>query len=80
MMERFQQDPPLAGELILDVAGHWRATLLEPQRRDLARMALDYLTIPAISAEPECVFGAARITLTAAGVPWATIPPKPSNV
>jgi hypothetical protein len=36
--------------------GHvWRAKLVEPQWRDLARMALDYLTIPAMSAEPERV-------------------------
>ena len=64
MMERYQQDPPLAGEQILDVVSYWRAKALEPQWRDLARMALDYLTIPAMSAEPERVFSAAKITLT----------------
>jgi hypothetical protein len=64
MMERFQQDPPLPGEQILDVVGYWRAKLAEPQWRDLARMALDYLTIPAMSAEPERVFSADKITLS----------------
>jgi len=64
MMERYQQDLPLAGEQILDVVSYWRAKMLEPQWRDLARMALDYLTIPAMSAEPERVFSAAKITLT----------------
>jgi hypothetical protein len=64
MMERFQQDLPLAGEQILDVVSYWRTKRLEPQWRDLARMALDYLTIPAMSAEPERVFSAAKITLT----------------
>jgi hypothetical protein len=64
MMERFQQDSPLPGEQILDVVGYWRAKLAEPQWRDLARMGLDYLTIPAMSAEPERVFSAAKITLS----------------
>ena len=52
------------GEQILDVVSYWRAKMSEPQWRDLARMALDYLTIPAMSAEPERVFSAAKITLT----------------
>ena len=64
MMERFQQDPPLPGEQVLDIVGYCRAKLVEPQWRDLARMALDYLTIPAMSAEPERVFSAAKITLS----------------
>ena len=64
MMERYQQDLPLAGEQILDVVSYWRAKMLEPQWRDLARMALDYLTIPAMSTESERVISAAKITLT----------------
>ena len=64
MMERYQQDPPLAGEQILDVVCYWRTKALEPQWKNLARMVLDYLTIPAMSMEPERVFSAAKITLT----------------
>jgi len=64
MMEHYQQDLPLAGEQILDVVSYWRAKMLEPHWRDLARMALDYLTIPAMSLEPKRVFSAAKITLT----------------
>jgi hypothetical protein len=37
---------------------------VEPQWSELARMTLDYLTIPAMSVEPERVFSAAKITLT----------------
>jgi hypothetical protein len=44
--------------------GYWVARRQEPKLRDLARMALDYLTIPAMSAEPERVFSAAKITLS----------------
>jgi len=49
---------------IPDVVSYWRTKALEPQWKDLARMALDYLTILAMSAEPERVFSAAKITLT----------------
>jgi len=63
-MERYPQDPPLAGEQILDVICYWCTKALEPQWKDLARMALDYLMILAMSAEPERVFSTAKITLT----------------
>jgi len=52
------------GEQILDVVAYWCTKILEPEWRDLARMALDYLTISDMSAEPEMVFSAAKITLT----------------
>jgi hypothetical protein len=65
MMKRYQQDPPMAGEQILDVVSYWRAKALKLQWRDLARMALDYLTIPAMSAEPERVISAAKIQCSA---------------
>ena len=64
MMERYQQDPPLTGEQILDVVSYWRTKALELQWKDLARMALDYLMILAMSAESERVFSTAKITLT----------------
>ena len=38
--------------------------MAEPQWRDLASMALDFLTIPALSAESERVFSGAKITLS----------------
>jgi hypothetical protein len=63
LMERFQQDPPLPGEQILDVVGTGEKSW-QNHSGDLARMALDYLTIPAMSAEPERVFSAAKITLS----------------
>ena len=34
------------------------------RRKDLAQMALEYLSIPAMSAEPERVFSGARITIS----------------
>jgi hypothetical protein len=64
MMERFQQALPLPGEQILDVVSYWRTKRVEPQWSELARMAPDYLTIPAMRAEPERVYSAAKITLT----------------
>jgi hypothetical protein len=62
-MEVFQRDPPVRGSM-KDVVGYWVARRQEPKLRDLARMALDYLTIPAMSAELERVFSAAKITLS----------------
>ena len=63
MMDRFQQEAP-SGNRITDAVSFWVSRLAEPQWRDLARMALDYLTIPAMSAEPERVFSGAKITLS----------------
>jgi hypothetical protein len=63
MMDRFRQEAP-SGDRITDVVYYWVSKLSEPQWRDLARMALDYLAIPAMSAEPERVFSGAKITLS----------------
>ena len=67
MMDRFQQEAP-SGNRITDVVSFWVSRLAEPQWRDLARMALDYLTM---SAEPERVFLAVRRSrCQTAGVGW----------
>jgi hypothetical protein len=63
MMSRFQQDPPV-NEPVTDVVQFWFGKSMDPRWRDLARMALDYLTVPAMSAEPERVFSAAKLTLS----------------
>jgi hypothetical protein len=47
--------------------------LLEPKWRDLARMALDYLTIPAMSPEPERVLAVRRSRYLTAGIGWMTM-------
>ena len=49
---------------LTDTVSNWVSSLAEPQWRDLSRMSLDYLTIPAMSAEPERVFSGAKITLS----------------
>jgi len=49
---------------VKDVIGFWAARRLEPRWRDLAQMSLEYLSIPAISAEPERVFSGAKITIS----------------
>jgi hypothetical protein len=51
-MELFYRDAPVRGTM-KDNVGYWAARLQEPKLGALARMALDYLTIPAISAEPD---------------------------
>lgn len=62
MLQRFQQEKQVVW--VRDVVGWWHERLLDPQWKDLARMALTYLTLPAMSAEPERVFGAAKQTLS----------------
>jgi hypothetical protein len=62
-MEVFQQEPP-CGDPIADVIGYWAAKRFDPRWKDLARMALEYLSIPAMSAEPERVFSGAKITIS----------------
>ena len=37
---------------------------MDPRLRDLAKMALDYLTVPSMSAEPERMISAAKLTLS----------------
>jgi len=62
MLDHFQQGPQ--SHQVRDVVGWWYDRLRDPQWKDLARMALTYLTLPAMSAEPERVFSAAKITLS----------------
>jgi hypothetical protein len=62
-MDVFQQEPP-CGDTVNDVIGYWAAKRLDPRSKDLARTALEYLSIPAMSAEPERVFSGAKITIS----------------
>jgi len=61
--EIFQQEEFPPNE-IKDVIGYWSARRLEPRWEDLAQMALEYLSIPAMSAEPERVFSGAKTTIS----------------
>jgi len=62
MLQCFQQEAYI--HPVRDVVGWWYDRLQDPRWKDLARMALTYLTIPAMSAEPERVFSGAKITLS----------------
>jgi hypothetical protein len=62
-MEIFQEEPPLDPEAVTDVIGYWARKRHDPKWKDLAKMALEFLSIPAMSAEPERVFSSAKITL-----------------
>jgi len=62
MMARFQQQHEV--HRVKDVVRYWFERSQDSQWRDLARMALTYLTLPAMSAEPERVFSGAKITLS----------------
>jgi hypothetical protein len=66
-MEAFQHEYPLDEHGVQDVIQHWAAKRSEPRWKNLARMALEYLSIPAMSAEPEYVFSAAKLTITERG-------------
>lgn len=63
MMRRFQQNPPLS-ERAADFVQYRFGKSMNPRWRELANMALDYFTIPAMGAEPERVFSGATITLS----------------
>jgi len=63
MMGCFQQDPPLK-ERVTDVVQFWFGKSMDSHWRDLAKIALDYLTILAMSAKPERVFSAANLSLS----------------
>jgi hypothetical protein len=63
-MEAFQHEAPVDEHAVQDVIKYWAAKRTESRWKDLARMALDYLTIPAMSAEPERVFSSAKLTIT----------------
>jgi hypothetical protein len=62
-MEIFQEEPPLDPEAVTDVIGYCARKRHNPMWKDLATMALEFLSIPAMSAEPERVFSSAKITL-----------------
>jgi hAT family C-terminal dimerisation region len=62
MLHCFQQEAQI--HPVRDVVGWWYDRLHDPHWKDLARMALTYLTLPAMSAEPERVFSGAKITLS----------------
>jgi hypothetical protein len=62
MMARFQQQHEV--HRLKDVVRYWFERSHETQWKDLARMALTYLTLPAMSAEPERFFSGAKITLS----------------
>ena len=62
MLHYFQQQAHI--HPVQDVVGWWYDVLHDPHWNDLARMALTYLTLPAVSAEPERVFSGAKIALS----------------
>jgi hypothetical protein len=47
-----------------DVISYWAGKRNDPRLKDLARMALEILSIPALSNEPERVFSGAKITIS----------------
>jgi hypothetical protein len=51
-MQVFYHDAPVQGTM-KDNVGYWAARLQEPKVRALVGMAVDYFTLPAISAEPD---------------------------
>jgi hypothetical protein len=62
-MEIFQEEAPLEPGAVTDVIGYWARKRSDPKRKDLAKMALEFLSIPAMSAEQERVFCSEKITL-----------------
>jgi len=62
-MELFQQELPSATP-VPDVVRYRASKSSDPRWKDLSRMALEYLSIPAMSAEPERVFSGAKITIS----------------
>ena len=65
VFENFQQQGPTVGETVQDIISFWAITRLDPHSRNLAKMAIDFLSILAMSAEPERVFSGAKVTLSA---------------
>lgn len=55
---------PISQDTDLDLIEYWSKMLDIRRMRDLAQMALEILSIPVMSAEPERIFSGARITLT----------------
>ena len=62
--EVFQQQGPGADERVDDVIAFWTANKMDPCWEDPARIPLEFLANPAMSAEPERVFSGAKITIT----------------
>jgi hypothetical protein len=62
-LEIFQEEQPLEPGAVTDVIAYWARKRTDPKWKDLAKMALEFLSIPAMSAEPERVFSSAKITL-----------------
>ena len=48
----------------IDVIAYWLCKRKDSRWKDLARMALEMLSIPAMSTEPERVFSGAKITIS----------------
>jgi hypothetical protein len=64
ILEIFQEEPPLEPAAVTDVIGYWSRKRRDPQWKDLSQMALEFLSILAMSAEPERVFSGAKITIS----------------
>jgi hypothetical protein len=63
-MEIFQGEPPVEHEAVTDVIGYWARNGTDPKWKDLAHRALEFLSMPAMSAQPERVFSGAKITIS----------------
>jgi hypothetical protein len=61
VLARFQESETDDGD---DVMSYWAGKRNDPRWKDLARMALEILSIPAMSTEPERVFSGAKITIS----------------
>jgi len=55
---------PISQDIDIDLIEYWSKVFNIRGMRDLTQMALEILSIPAMSAEPERIFSGARITLT----------------
>ena len=55
---------PIFLDIDIDLIEYWSNMFNIRGMRDLAQMALEILSIPVISAEPERIFSGTRITLT----------------
>jgi hypothetical protein len=61
-LELFEQEDPPSHD-ISAVIQYWAARRFDPRWNDLAKMALEYLSIPAMSAEPERAYSGAKIII-----------------
>ena len=77
-MELFQQELPSATP-VRDVVRYWASKSSDPRWEDLSRMALEYLSIPAMSAEHERVYSGGKITLSHRRCSMGTMPWKLLN-